>query len=151
MLYLGVIQVVNNAVAMAKAIKLVLNGLAGTVAKTAPANDVIDMVPLMPKWAKGKYVIGDVRMHGGMPWRCCQDHDSTSNPSWHPGKVPALWAPYHATDAAHALPWAQPTGAQDAYKVGEHMVWTDGKTYRCNTNAVVHNPEEISAVWEVVG
>lgn len=32
--------------------------------------------------------------------------------------APALWAPYHATDRAHALPWIAPTGAQDAYNAG---------------------------------
>ncbi len=140
----------GDPVALAKAMRLVLTGQAGAMAKGAAANMVIDLSPLIPAWAVGNYAVGDVRMHGGVPWRCCQAHNSTGNPGWYPGAVPALWAPYHAIDKAHALPWAKPTGAQDAYQVGECMIWTDGKVYRCNTAAVVHSPAEIPAVWGVV-
>ena len=136
--------------AMAKALRVALELVVPTAAKGAAANMVIDLGPLIPSWSMGTYAIGDVRMHNGYPWRCCQAHTSASNPGWSPGAVPALWAPYHATDAAHALPWVKPTGAQDAYQVGEHMIWTDGKVYRCNTAAVVHSPAEVPAVWGVI-
>ncbi len=143
-------MVANNAAAMARAMRLVLMGQAEAMAKGAVANVVIDIGPLIPVWAEGDYDIGDVRMQEGVPWRCCQKHSSKSNAGWKPGNAASLWAPYHATDAAHALPWVKPTGAHDAYQVGEHMIWTDGKVYRCNTAAVVHSPAEIPAVWGVV-
>ena len=91
-----------------------------------------------------------IAMYNGCPWRCCQAHNSAGNPSWAPGVTPALWAPYHATDAAHALPWISPTGAQDAYQTGEYMIFTDGKKYRCTTANTVHSPETYAQSWAVV-
>ena len=122
---------------------------ARVAAPTAPADDVIaDMALLMP-WEPGNYAVGNVRTHGGQPWRCCQAHDSTGNDAWAPGAVPALWAPYHATSAKWARPWVQPTGAHDAYQAGEYMVWTDGQIYRCKADATVHGPDALPGSWEV--
>lgn len=140
----------GDPVAMAKAMRLVMTKQAASTAKGADANDVIDMGPLIPVWTEGSYSIGDVRMYAGYPYKCCQAHNSTGNSGWYPAAVPALWAPYHAADAAHALPWVKPTGAQDAYQTGEYMVWTDGKTYRCKMAACVYSPTEYAAGWGVV-
>ena len=68
-------------------------------------NDVIDLSPLLRVWKPGKHEAGTVVTYGETPYRCTQTHDSTGNPDWSPDKAPALWAPYHATDAEHALPW----------------------------------------------
>ena len=113
------------------------------------ANEVIEAGPLLAAWTPGAYVIGDVRTQDGVPWRCCQAHDSTGQAGWGPGEAAALWAPYHGTDAAHALPWVQPTGAHDMYKAGECMVWTDGGVYRCVSDTV-YTPEQYAAAWEIV-
>ena len=136
--------------AMATAIRTALGLLSTTAAKGAPANTVIDLGPLIQAWSVGSYAVGDVRMHNGYPWRCCQAHSSAGNPGWSPGAVVALWAPYHATDVAHALPWVKPTGAQDAYQVGECVIWTDGKVFRCKITGCVYSPTEYTAGWEVV-
>ena len=121
---------------------------ARAAAPTAQADDVIaDMALLLP-WKPGAYAVGNVRTHGGQPWRCCQAHDSTGNDSWAPGAVPALWAPYHATSAKWALPWVAPTGAHDAYQAGECMIWTDGQCYRCKADATAHGPDALPQVWE---
>ena len=123
---------------------------ARVAAPTAPADDVIaDMALLMP-WEPGNYAVGNVRTHGGQPWRCCQAHDSTGNDSWAPGAVPALWAPYHAASARWALPWVAPTGAHDAYQAGEYMRWPDGLIYRCKADATVHGPDVLPQAWELV-
>lgn len=122
---------------------------ARAAAPTAAADDVIaDMALLLP-WEPGNYAVGDVRTHGGQPWRCCQAHDSTGNDAWAPGAVPALWAPYHATSAKWAQSWVAPTGAHDAYQAGEYMVWTDGQIYRCKADATVHGPDALPSAWEV--
>jgi hypothetical protein len=140
----------SDPMATARAVRLVLTGQAATMAKGAASNTVIDLSPLIPAWAMGSYGIGDVRMYSGYPYRCCQAHNSTGNPGWCPGQAPALWAPYHATDAVHALPWIAPTGAQDAYQVGECMIYTDGKKYRCKVANTVHSPEAYAQAWEVI-
>lgn len=88
-------------------------------APTAPADDVIADTALLIPWEPGNYAVGNVRVHAGQPWRCCQAHDSTGNDAWAPGAAPALWAPYHATSAKWALPWvAAHRCCTDAYPGG---------------------------------
>lgn len=117
-------------------------------------NEIIDLGPLLMPWKAGtssdpvSYKSGDVRTYGGQIWRCVQAHDHHGEPGWEP-RVVSMWGAYHATDAAHALPWVQPTGAHDTYKAGEYMVWTDGKTYQCVSDTA-YSPEEYAQAWEVV-
>lgn len=124
-------------------------------APDAAANNVIDLGPLLAPWRAGtidapvSYVARDVRTHAGQPWRCAQGHTHHGEPGWEPGVAASLWSPYHATDAAHALPWVQPTGAHDAYQADEWMIWTDSKPYRCTKDATVWGPDVLPGVWEV--
>ena len=90
-----------------------------------------------------------MRGHGGQVYRCCQAHDSTANPDWTPDAQPALWAAYHAGDAAHARPFVQPTGAHNQYAAGEYMIWTDGGTYRC-TQDTSYSPADYPQAWELI-
>lgn len=113
-------------------------------------DNVLEVAALFPAWTPGGYDVGDVRNHTGQVWQCCQGHDSRPNPGWEPGTVPALWSPYHASDARLARPWVKPTGAQDAYQKGEVMIWTDETIYRSKLDANVHNPGEYLQGWEIV-
>lgn len=118
-------------------------------APTAKANDVIDMVPLLKPWREGLHEAGEVAVHEGIPYKCVQEHDSTGNPLWNPKDAPSLWANYHATDAAHALPYAPPTGAHDAYMLGEYAVYDD-RVWRCIMDGTVHDPLTLPGSWEEV-
>ncbi len=141
-------QTTNDAARM-RALGLLIARQARTMAEaaTAPANDVIDLAPLLRVWRPGPHTAGAVAIHDGAPYRCAQTHDSTGNPDWTPDATPALWSPYHATDADHALPWAAPTGAQDAYQAGEWMIWTDGKRYQCAAASTVWGPDVRPEDW----
>ena len=138
-----------------RAIGTMVARLARTAAPESNANEVIDLYPLLEPWKAGtmdapvNYAVGDVRTHAGQPWKCAQAHTHRGEPGWEPGTAASLWAAYHATDAAHALPWIAPTGAHDAYQTGEWMIWTDGNTYRCTQNATVWGPDELPSAWEV--
>lgn len=125
--------------------------MARAAALTAEANEVIADMPLLLEWKPGVYAVGEVRVHHGQPWRCCQAHDSTGNETWTPGSAPALWAPYHAMSPRWALPWVAPTGAQDAYQPGECMAWTDGQIYKCLAEDTVHAPDTVPEAWLLVG
>ena len=116
-------------------------------APTAKANDVIDMVPLLKGWEEGMHQVGEVAVYEGIPYKCVQEHDSAGNPAWNPKDAPSLWAAYHATDAAHALPYAQPTGAHDAYMLGEYAKF-NGEVYRCVMDGTVHDPDVLPGSWE---
>lgn len=101
-------------------------------------------------WVAGVFIVDDVRLHEGIPFKCVQAHDSTHNPAWNPADNPALWMQYHGTSPETARPWIAPTGAHDVYKVGEFMIWTDGAIYEClsNTN---FSPAEYGQAWKKEG
>lgn len=116
------------------------------------SNEVIDLGPLLIEWSQGTiqkpiaYNVGDIRYYNGMPWKCVQNHPHYGQPNWQPGKV-SMWAPYHGTDAQHALPWTKPTGAHDMYQIGQFMIWTDGEIYEC-IQATNFSPEEYPQAWK---
>lgn len=112
------------------------------------ANETIDLTPLLKPWKAGPQTVGEVITYGGYPYRVIQAHDSTGNEGWNPADVPALFAPYHGTDKAHALPWAAPTHAGDAYMSGEYMIYTDGLIYMCKQDSTVHAPDVLPGAWE---
>lgn len=120
------------------------------------ANEVIDLEPLLAPWKPGTaenpitYKKGDIRTYNDVAWKCVQEHTHHGEPGWEPGIAASLWAPYHGTDAAHALPWTQPTGAHDMYQIGQFMIWTDGKFYEC-IQATNFSPEEYPQAWKKNG
>ena len=116
-------------------------------AEDAKANEVIDMMQLLKPWQEGPQTAGEVVTYEGSPYKVVQTHDSTGNPTWNPAATPSLFAPYHATDEAHALPWQTPTGAHDAYYTGEWMVFKD-IAYECQMDGCVYDPEAYPAAWK---
>ena len=107
--------------------------------------EVIDNPLSIRNWKPGSYAIDDVRMYENNPYKCVQAHDSTANETWNP-TVASLWMQYHGTSKETARDWVKPTGAHDMYKVGEWMIWTDGKIYPCiqDTN---YSPSEFAGAW----
>lgn len=115
---------------------------------SSDTKEINEYAELLRKWIPGNYVVGDVRVYDGIPYKCIQAHDSTGNETWNPS-VASLWMQYHGTSIESARPWVAPTGAHDMYLAGEYMIWTDGLTYRClsNTN---FSPADYAAAWEQV-
>lgn len=129
------------------AMRKALDGFVGKIVEN-PVEINDNMVAIRP-WKPSAYVVGDVRMYDGIPYKCVQVHDSTGNAVWNPAATPALWMQYHGTTAATARPWLAPTGAHDMYKRGEYMIWTDGIAYRCTVDTT-YSPAEYAAAWEAV-
>lgn len=113
------------------------------------AEVVLPKAKYFPIWKEGSWNIGENCMYLGYPYKVIQNHNSTGNPTWTPFDAPALFAPWHGVSVDTALPWKQPTGAQDIYLVDEYIVFTDGKTYRCliNTN---YSPTEYAQAWQEI-
>ncbi len=109
--------------------------------------DALEGIELFPPWAAGVSYALDVRVRfEGKLYKCVQAH--TSQEDWTPDITPALW-----TDVAEPgkIPvWRQPTGAQDAYRIGDlvHYPDADGPVYRCTIDYNVYAPDV--AGWEVV-
>lgn len=119
------------------------------------ADETIEVAPLYPMWAEGAYEVGDIRqatVEGDtQPWKCRQAHDTATYPDITPEGTAwrTFWIPFHGTTKETALPFVQPTMAEDQYKTGEMMVWTDGTIKRA-TMDTAYSPEEYPQAWEDV-
>ena len=113
---------------------------------SSDTKEINEYAEILRKWTPGNYVVGDVRVYNGIPYKCIHTHDSTGNETWNPS-VASLWMQYHGTSIETARPWVAPTMAEDIYKTGEYMIWTDGFIYKClsNTN---FSPTDYPSAWE---
>lgn len=80
--------------------------------------EALEAVELFPTWAVGTaYSVGIRVRYDGQLYRCEQAH--TSQADWTPDATPALWT---AVAEPGEIPvWVQPTGAQDAYRLGDKV------------------------------
>ena len=121
---------------------------------TMSVDDTITVSALYDEWAEGSYQVGDIRLawYNGthQPWKCRQEHDTTTYPDITPDGESwrTFWIPFHGTTPETAQDWVAPTMAEDQYKSGEYMIWTDGKIYKCLSNTDF-SPEEYGQAWEV--
>lgn len=96
------------------------------------AESVTDLFSL---WETGiAYVVGDRRRYDELLYRCVQAH--TSQADWTPPQVPALWV---RTSTEEWPEWIQPTGAHDAYNIGD-KVSHNSKHWINTINANVYEP-----------
>ncbi len=79
--------------------------------------------------------IGDKRSYLGVTYQCIQSH--TTQTGWKPINVPALWKEFIIV--VEFPEWVQPTGAHDAYNIGDKVSY-NGSHYISNTAANVWAP-----------
>ena len=93
-------------------------------------------VELFPMWAIGRaYATGDRVQYGGILYKCIQAH--TSQADWMPDITPALWVVVSIDEYPE---WVQPTGAHDAYNIGDKVTYK-GNHYVCDINGNVYAPD----------
>ena len=93
-------------------------------------------VELFPAWAIGKaYAVNDRAQYNGTLYKCIQAH--TSQADWMPNATPALWKTVSLDEYPE---WVQPTGAHDAYNIGDKVTY-NGQHYVCTSNANVYAPD----------
>lgn len=100
-----------------------------------------------PEWEAGTaYAVGDRRRYDGKLYRCVQAH--TSQEGWEPDKTQALWV---RTAPEGEIPeWVQPTGAHDAYNIGD-KVRHSGKVWESLVDANVWEPSDaVPTIWSEV-
>lgn len=108
------LEMLNAVNARTVEINIGLAKLDDTIALTAPE--------LFPAWALGVAYALDVRVrYGDKLCKCVQAH--TSQAGWEPPNVPALWT--EVAKPGEIPVWRQPSGAQDAYHVGERVHYPD--------------------------
>ena len=93
-------------------------------------------VELFPAWVVGKaYAVNDRAQYNGTLYKCIQAH--TSQADWMPSATPALWVVVSVDEYPE---WVQPTGAHDAYNIGDKVTY-NGQHYVCTSNANVYAPD----------
>ena len=107
-----------------------------TAASTMTDETALTAVELFPAWAVGKaYAVNDRAQYNGTLYKCIQAHTSQSD--WMPSATPALWKTVSIDEYPE---WVQPTGAHDAYNIGDKVTY-NGQHYVCTSNANVYAPD----------
>lgn len=115
-------------------------------AVSLPDEDALEAVELFPAWAADKTYAADERIrYCEKLYRCVQAH--TSQADWTPDATPALWT--EVAKPGEIPVWRQPTGAQDAYRIGDkvHYPGKEDPVYVCVTDYNVY-PPDVSG-WEL--
>jgi len=94
------------------------------------------------EWISNEVVkVGQVRTHLGVDYECLQSHITQNG--WEPDKAPALWRIISSAISE----WVQPTGAHDAYNIGDQVLF-NGYTYESLIDANVWSPTGYPAGWK---
>ena len=126
---------------------LAIRALIEKAAVSLSDTDALDGVELFPAWAADTQYALDVRVrYGGKLYKCVQAHQSQAG--WTPPETPALWT--EVAKPGEIPVWRQPTGAQDAYMMGDkvHYPDKDGPVYVSIVDSNVWEPGVYG--WEVV-
>ena len=109
-------------------------------------------VRLYRKWEIGKdYTVGEFLTYGannvGDPqlYKVVQAH--TSQADWLPDITASLYDAIGLDDNGYPM-WAQPTGAHDAYNIGD-IVNYNGVLYKSLINGNTYSPDAYPAGWEI--
>lgn len=105
---------------------------------------IADLTTIYPQYRVCKsYMSGEVFALDSLLFRVIQPH--TSQADWLPESTPALYAKF--TPPGTIAAWVQPTGAQDAYQMGDKVLF-NGSTYESLINSNVWSPADYPAGWK---
>lgn len=104
-------------------------------AQDLPDVTAIEVPMLFERWAEGiSYQMGDRVCYEDTLYKCVQLHTSQSD--WTPDVTPNLWAKVTVEEWPE---WVQPTGAQDAYMIGDKVSY-QGKHWICTSDYNIYAP-----------
>ena len=115
-------------------------------AQSLTDTEALDGVALFEHWHAGmNCVAGNRLQHNNKLYRIVQTH--TAQAGWEPDKTPALFA--EVAKPGEIPVWKQPTGAQDAYMIGDkvHFPDADGPVYISTVDNNVWQPGVYG--WEI--
>ena len=124
-----------------------LRDLMHKAATSLSDTDALDGIELFPAWkADTAYKLDERVRYEAKLYKCVQAH--TSQSGWEPPVTPALWT--EVAKPGEIPVWKQPTGTQDAYRIGD-KVWFPDKgdaVYVCTVDYNVYAPNIYG--WEAV-
>lgn len=107
----------------------------------------LQIAELYAAWHTGvDYKVGQIARYDGKLYRCVQAH--ASQEGWEPDVTASLWSGI-SFDENGVENWTQPTGAHDAYNIGDHVMHNDVEWVSL-VNGNIWEPVEGSTLWEVV-
>ena len=101
--------------------------------------DALQAVELFPAWKVNTSYTADQRIcFGGKLYRVVQGHTSQSD--WTPDVTPALYT--EVAEPGTIPVWKKPTGAHDAYRIGEKVRYPDedGDVWTCTSDYNIYEP-----------
>lgn len=120
--------------------------------QTLSDEQALEVATVFPPYVVGKsYAVGEMFTYGvngvgdAQLYKVVQAH--TSSEEWAPDKVASLYTPIGLTQEGYPV-WSQPTGAHDAYNIGD-IVDYNGTLYKSVIAGNVYSPEEYPQGWEV--
>lgn len=112
----------------------------------------LEVATIYDPWYPDKvYTIGEFLTYGqngvGDPqlYKVVQAHTSLAN--WTPDVTSALYVPIGLDDQGYPV-WSQPTGAHDAYNIGD-VVDYNGTLYESLIDGNIYSPEVYPAGWRI--
>lgn len=111
--------------------------------------DALEAVELFESWVPGTEYVVDKRLrYKGKLYKVVQAH--TSQDDWTPDITPALYT--EVAEPGTIPVWKQPTGAQDAYNIGDKVHYpTEGDpVYESTVDNNVWSPEAYPQGWKLV-
>ena len=110
----------------------------------AIAQKSVNSFPIIP--AIGDKCIKNVIYSYGVKMvKCLQDHIRMH---YTPEETPALWLIIEHIEVGYPT-WKQPTGANDAYNIGDRVVF-EGNNYESVINANVWSPKVYTQGWKKI-
>ena len=114
-----------------------------------------------PQGTRGMYQIGDVCTYNGVIYRSTMD-----NNVWQPSAYPQGWEEIDISGGVISQPeepeeptpepeepkypgFIQPTGAHDAYHIGDRVIY-NGKLYECILDGNVYSPDDYPQGWKEI-
>ena len=122
-------------------------------AKTLADEQALEIATVYDEWRPSiNYKVGDFCTYGhngvGDPqlYRVVQDH--TSHEVWLPDSSASLYSAIGLDKEGYPI-WSQPTGAHDAYNIGD-IVDYNGTLYKSLIDGNVYSPDAYPVGWEVI-
>ena len=101
------------------------------------------------EWIAGEQVeVGWMRIYNGVQYEVIQAHQTQSD--WTPDRATTLWKIYVDPTQVIIPVWKQPTGAHDAYQIGDkvHFPTINDPVYESLIPANVYSPISYPAGWK---
>jgi hypothetical protein len=116
------------------------------MSENATDEEALDNILAFPKWEVGKEYVKDERIrYGEVLYKVLQNH--TSQADWTPDVAVSL---YVRVSIEEWPEWVQPTGAHDAYNMGDKVSHNE-KHWESLIDANVYEPaESVPTLWKEV-